>query len=104
MIESVKKAGFKVTRAGDYDIKQMSQFYEKTGMIDTVIDRYWKHIAGKKTMIFNTSIGHNIKVHEAFLNEGLNSYYVDSLMSKEERDNNIDKFINDDNEIGRAHV
>jgi DNA or RNA helicases of superfamily II len=81
--ESVKKAGFKVTRTGDYDIKQMSQFYEKTGMIDTVIDKYWKHIAGKKTMIFNTSIEHNIKVHEAFLNEGLNSYYVDSLMPKE---------------------
>ena len=39
----------------------------------------------EKTMIFNTSIEHNIKVHEAFLNEGLNSYYVDSLMSKEER-------------------
>ena len=50
-------------------------------------------------MIFNTSIEHNIKVHEAFLNEGLNSYYVDSLMSKEDRDNNIDKFINDDNGI-----
>jgi len=97
--ENVKKAGFKVTRTGDYDIKQMSQFYEKTGMIDTVIDKYWKHIAGKKTMIFNTSIEHNIKVHEAFLNEGLNSYYVDSLMPKEERDNNIDKFINDDNGI-----
>jgi hypothetical protein len=45
----------------------MSQFYEKTGMIDTVIDKYWKHIAGKKTMIFNTSIEHNKKVHEALL-------------------------------------
>ena len=78
----------------------MSQFYEKNGMIDTVIDNYWKHIAGKKTMIFNTSIEHNIKVHEAFLNEGLNSYYVDSLMSKEETEtNNIDKFINDEHGI-----
>ena len=27
------------------------------------------------------------------------SYYVDSLMSKEDRDNNIDKFINDEHGI-----
>ena len=31
--------------------------------------------------------------------EGLNSYYVDSLMSKKGPDNNIDKFINDEHGI-----
>ena len=93
--QNIKNANFKTDRSGDYNIDQMSQFYEKSGMIETVINNYWKHIPGKKTMVFNTSIKHNKKVHEAFLNEGLKSYYVDSLMSDEERDEKITSFIED---------
>lgn len=71
----VESAKFK-TKGKDYDEKQMQDFYSSEKMISNVIEAYWKKSAGKKTMIFNVNINHNLAVYESFKSEGLNVYQL----------------------------
>lgn len=80
---------------GDYQLGQMGDFYSSVEMIDTALNAYWKHSAGKKTMIFNVNINHNLEVYKRFKQEGLNVYSVDSTLKKSEREIIIEKFKND---------
>lgn len=87
---------WKLNRNGDYQTRQMSDFYSSSKMVETVIDAYWKHSAGKQTMIFNVNIEHNLEVYKRFTSEGLNVYSVDSTITdKKERDKIIEDFKND---------
>lgn len=81
---------------GDYQLSQMSDFYSSSKMVDTVIDAYWKHSAGKQTIIFNVNIEHNLEVYKRFKLEGLNVYSIDSTITcKKERDEIIEGFKKD---------
>lgn len=90
----VDKANFKVKR-GEYDEKQMEDFYSSEKMVNNVISAYWSHSAGKKTIIFNVNINHNNAVFSALKKEGLNAYVVDGQTPKKERKEIINNFKKD---------
>jgi superfamily II DNA or RNA helicase len=87
----VDKAKFKVKR-GEFDEKQMQDFYSSPKMVLNVINAYWQKIAGKKTIIFNVNIMHNMAVYNALKSEGLNVYALDGSTPKKEREEIISKF------------
>ena len=82
---------FKVKK-GEFDEKQMEEFYSSEKMVRNVIDAYWKLSAGKKTLIFNVNLNHNDAVYTALLAEGLNVYKVTGETEKKERAEILQKF------------
>lgn len=82
--ELVAKQKFK-TKGGDFDEKQMEDFYSSEKMVKNVIEAYWNYSAGKKTIIFNVNLNHNEAVYNAFKNEGLNVYTVTGETPTSER-------------------
>lgn len=85
---------FKI-KGGDFDEKQMQDFYSSEKMVRNVIDGYWSKIAGKKTLIFNVNVAHNEAVYEAFKREGLNVYSVTGETPTAERKETIKAFKED---------
>jgi superfamily II DNA or RNA helicase len=90
----VSQQKFKI-KGGDFDEKQMEDFYSSEKMVKNVINAYWQKIAGKKTIIFNVNVNHNTAVYEAFKNEGLNVYSVTGDTPTHERKKAIYDFKND---------
>jgi superfamily II DNA or RNA helicase len=87
----VSKANFKVKR-GEFDEKQMDDFYSSEKMVKNVVEAYWSHSAGKKTIIFNVNVHHNFEVYQAFKKEGLNVYFIDSHSTDKNRIETIKNF------------
>lgn len=90
----VSKQKFK-TKGGDFDEKQMEEFYSSEKMVKNVIEAYWQKIPGKKTIIFNVNLNHNDAVYKALKNEGLNVYQVTGETPLNERKKAINDFKND---------
>ena len=63
-------------RRGDFDEKELEDFYASEQMVKNVVEAYWKHSAGQKALIFNVNVNHNNKVYDALKLEGLNVYRV----------------------------
>jgi superfamily II DNA or RNA helicase len=82
---------FKI-KGGEFDEKQMEEFYSSEKMVHNVIESYWKLSAGKKTMVFNVNLNHNAAVYNAFKNEGLNVYSITGDTEKKERSEILQKF------------
>jgi superfamily II DNA or RNA helicase len=82
---------FKVKR-GEFDEKQMEDFYSSEKMVKNVIESYWKISPGKKTLIFNVNLNHNKAVYDAFVSEGLNVYSITGETEKKERAEILTKF------------
>lgn len=87
----VEKAKFK-TKMGEFDEKQMEDFYSSEKMVKNVVEAYWSKCAGQKTLIFNVNINHNISVYSAFKREGLNVYMIDGTTKLKERKEIIQAF------------
>jgi superfamily II DNA or RNA helicase len=87
----VTQQNFKVKK-GEYDEKQMQDFYSSEKMVKNVLNAYWDYSAGKKTMVFNVNLKHNDSVYNAFKNEGLNVYSITGETDKNERLKTIKAF------------
>jgi superfamily II DNA or RNA helicase len=94
----VEKANFKIKR-GEYDDKQMEDFYSSEKLVKNVVEAYWSKIAGKKTMIFNVNVAHNEVVYNAFKNENLPVLKITGETPTEERIKSISEFKNNPNAI-----
>jgi superfamily II DNA or RNA helicase len=94
----VEKAKFKIKR-GEYDEKQMEDFYSSEKLVKSVIDAYWSKVPGKKTMIFNVNVAHNEVVYNAFLAENLPVYSITGSTPDNERKKTIEAFKNNPNGI-----
>lgn len=82
---------FKI-KGGEFDEKQMEEFYSSEKMVRNVIESYWKLSPGKKTMVFNVNLNHNAAVYHAFKEEGLNVYSITGETEKKERAEILTKF------------
>jgi superfamily II DNA or RNA helicase len=89
----VEKAKFKVKR-GEFDEKQMEDFYSSEKMVNNVINAYWEKVPGKKTIVFNVNLNHNEAVYKAFKNEGLNVFSVTGETPLNERRKILKDFKN----------
>jgi type I site-specific restriction endonuclease len=89
--QEVGSQKFKV-KGGDFDEKQMMDFYSSEKMVLNVIEAYWKLSAGKKSLIFNVNIEHNNIVYSVLKNEGLNVYRIDGGTPKNEREQILKNF------------
>jgi superfamily II DNA or RNA helicase len=94
----VEKAKFKIKR-GEYDEKQMEDFYSSEKLVKSVIDAYWSKVPGEKTMIFNVNVAHNEVVYNAFLAENLPVYSITGSTPDNERKQTIEAFKNNPNAI-----
>jgi superfamily II DNA or RNA helicase len=94
----VTKENFKIKK-GEFDEKQMEDFYSSEKMVKNVLNAYWDYSAGKKTMIFNVNLNHNESVYNAFKNEGLNVYSITGETAKKERAKIIENFKNEKDAI-----
>jgi superfamily II DNA or RNA helicase len=94
----VDKAKFKIKK-GEFDEKQMEEFYSSEKLVKNVVDAYWEKIPGKKTMIFNVNVSHNEVVYQAFLAEKLPVYSITGDTPDAERKKSIDAFKNNPNAI-----
>lgn len=94
----VAKQNFKVT-AGEFDEKQLEDFYSSEKMIKNVVNAYWDLGKGQKTIIFNVNLAHNDAVYSALVSEGLNVLKIDGGTPKKERHEIIQKFKNDNDAI-----
>ena len=89
---------FKVVR-GDFDEKQMEDFYSSEKMVKNVINAYWEKSAGKKTLIFNVNVNHNNSVYNALIKENLNVYKITGETPHNERKDIINNFKNENDAI-----
>jgi len=84
---------FKVT-AGEFNQSDMFNEFSKTKHVMNAVEAYWKHCAGKKTIIFNVNIQHNDIVYEAFREEGLNVRYIDSNSATDQERKEVFEWFN----------
>jgi superfamily II DNA or RNA helicase len=96
--EAVKNQNFK-TKGGDFDEKQMQDFYSSEKLIKSVLEAYWTKIAGQKTIIFNVNCEHSNEVYFALKKEGLNVYVLDGQTPTNERKEILKKFKEQDDAI-----
>lgn len=94
----VEKAKFKIKR-GEFDEKQMEDFYSSEKLVKNVVEAYWSKVPGKKTMIFNVNVAHNEIVYKALLNENLPVYSITGATPPIERKQSIEAFKNNPNAI-----
>lgn len=87
----VTQQNFKIKK-GEFDEKQMEDFYSSEKMVKNVLNAYWDFSAGKKTMVFNVNLNHNESVYNAFKSEGLNVYSITGETEKNERSKIIKAF------------
>lgn len=64
------------TKMGEYDEKELEDFYSSEKMVKNVVNAYWTYSAGKKTLIFNVNVNHNSIVANALRSEGLRVYEI----------------------------
>lgn len=73
--------------AGEFDERLMAIEYSKPKYIYNTVEAYERWCKGKKTIIFNVNISHNMEVCKAFIEAGYNAKTVDSEnVSDKERD------------------
>jgi len=87
----VSKEKWKIKK-GEFDEKQMEDFYSSEKMVKNVVNAYWEKSAGKKTLIFNVNLKHNECVRRAFALEGLEVRTISSENDKNQRKETINWF------------
>lgn len=89
---------FKV-KGGDFDDKQLEEFYSSEKMVKNVIKAYNEKLHNQKTLIFNVNVKHNESVYNAFKNENLNVYSLTGETPTNERKEILKRFKEEDNAI-----
>lgn len=79
-------------KRGDFDEKQLEDFYSSEKMVKNVLNAYWQYSAGKKALIFNVNVAHNEVVYNEFKSEGLNAYRITGDTDPKERKEILKKF------------
>jgi superfamily II DNA or RNA helicase len=75
-VKEVKREELTIS-GNDFDNKQMSEVYSGGKHVENTVRAYEKFGVGKKTIIFNVSKEHSIKVNQAFQDAGYNSRHLD---------------------------
>lgn len=73
-------------KGNDFDDAIMGAKFSQPKYIQSTIYAYQKHALGKKTIIFNATVEHSLKVTEAFRKAGYNCRHIDGDTPKAERD------------------
>lgn len=81
------------TKMGEFDEKELEEFYSSEKMVKNVVEAYWNYSAGKKTLIFNVNVKHNHVVAEALRAENLKVYEITG--DTPNRDKILDEYKND---------
>lgn len=87
------------TTGGDFDTKQLDDFYSSEQMVLNVIKAYQKYSLDKKALIFNVNINHNNTVYTAFKIGGYNVYAIDGETPSNLRKEILNKFKNESDAI-----
>lgn len=87
------------TKGGDFDTKQLDDFYSSEQMVLNVIKAYKDYSLNKKALIFNVNINHNNIVYLALKELGYNVYAIDGETPSSLRKDVLLKFKNESNAI-----
>ncbi len=70
---------------GDYTVKSSDDLYSAVGMLDQLLQAYYAHSMGKKTLIFNNGINTSIQVYYHLKAQGLPIMHLDNTATKKQR-------------------
>ena len=87
------------TTGGDFDTKQLDDFYSSEQMVLNVMKAYQNYSLDKKALIFNVNINHNNTVYSAFRLAGYNVYAIDGETPSNQRKEILNKFKNESDAI-----
>lgn len=65
------------TVAGDYDGAALGTAYEQSGVLGDVVTRWQEHAAGKRTILFASTIANSLELVERFKNIGVRAEHLD---------------------------
>ncbi|OOZ36835.1 hypothetical protein BOW52_10530 [Solemya elarraichensis gill symbiont] len=86
---SIDTSSLRTSKSGDYVLSDSEEVMAKDGITGDILDN-WKRIAnGKSTVIFCVSRKHARHVANEFINDGINTVYVDGDTPAHERANSI---------------
>lgn len=86
-------------KRGEFDEKELQDFYSSEKMVSNVVNAYWEFSPGKKALIFNVNVQHNDTVYEALKEEGLNVYRITGETPLIERKHILNNFKNQNDAI-----
>jgi len=70
---------------GDYDAEGLSLAYKQSAVLGDIVDRWFAHAAGKRTILFASSIDNSKELVDRFRQRGVNAVHLDCYMPLTER-------------------
>jgi len=81
--------------AGDYNIKELYNKFDKSVLYDGVIDNYNRFAPGSKAIVFNVNVEHSQKMTRIFNEAGIPCAHIDAETPALQRAQIIEDFRND---------
>lgn len=75
-LKNINRSDLKV-KGEEFDEDFMGEEFSKKKQIQNTIDAYIKYAYGTKAICFNANVKHSLLMHQAFLDNGLNSRHLD---------------------------
>ncbi len=89
--DSVERAGLSI-KNGEFEDGLMALQFSKPKYVSNCVKAYEKNGKGSKTIVFNVTIQHSIKVQQAFYAAGYNCRHLDGTASATERTRTLEWF------------
>lgn len=77
-------SGVKI-RNGDYDQRALAAAMDQADLVGDVVEHWQKHAAGKRTVVFATSVEHSIHLVERFKAAGVSAEHLDAKTPADQR-------------------
>jgi superfamily II DNA or RNA helicase len=74
------------TRQGDYVVSQLAERMDKPKLIGDIIENWFKHGEGRKTVVFACDVAHSLHLRDEFVRAGVKAEHIDGSTPKDERD------------------
>lgn len=73
-------------KLGDYSMADLQSSATSKRIVGNIVSEWLLHAAGKRTILFATSVNHSLLMVGSFRNEGVPAEHIDGEMPAEERD------------------
>ena len=92
-LQSVKRT------ADEFDMREVEAIMNKAPINQAVVDHWKEKAAGRKTVVFCSTVDHAAQVHECFRANGLKTAFVHGRLNMQERQVELRKFTDGDAQI-----
>jgi len=85
--------------AGDFNAKDLEELVNKQELVGDIVRHWLQHAAGRRTVVFATSIAHSIALAGTFLQNGVAAEHVDAETPTWEREQIFERFISGQTQV-----